>query len=467
MSLFSRLLGRLEKKESAAGPVIAFMLSGKQIPTPRDYERLSHEGYRKNSVVFRCVNLISECAAAVPWQLFRGQGEDKELIEEHPILTLLSAPNPMSGGMDFFKRVYSFRLLSGNSYLEYVEAGGVPMELWTHRPEFMRVVAGDGGMPEAYTFATRGRTQRWDVDKITGRTQLLHSKSFHPLDDWYGMSPLEAAAFEIDQHNAAGAWNYSLLKNQARPSGALVYSPTRDSSPDTMSDEQYLRAKEQIDELYSGAGSEELGRPMLFEGSLKWEELSISPKDMDWLQGRDMSARDIAMAYDVPPQLVGISGSQTFANFEQARLSLYEDAVMPLLDGYTDDLNRWLVPIFDENLHLEFDQDAIPALAVRRREKWAMVQSSTILTINEKRQELGFDRIENPLADEVFVEASKLPLGADVDVDDDEAEATRQLVLPPRDPEEARRQFLLAYGNGRDMSDGITSETGEPDSEAA
>lgn len=391
-----RQLWRLERKQSRAGPLFALFGAGRPTPTPRRYEKLAEEGFQKNAVVFRCVNLVSECAAAVPWVLFRRRGGAKERLEAHALLNLLEMPNPTQGGAAFFKAVYAFRLLSGNSYIEAVGPSegpnaGRPRELWTLRPDRMQIIKGDKGQPAGFQFQAGGRTATWRVEPVSGRSAILHSKSFHPLDDWYGMSPLEAAAFEVDQHNAAGTWNYALLQNSGRPSGALVYSPGEGARSDVLDGEQFARLQQQIDDLVSGAGN--AGRPLILEGGLDWRQISLSPTDLDWLKGRDLSARDIALAFDVPPQLVGIEGSQTFANFEQARLSLYEDAVLPLLDSYRDDLNRWLVPAFDEAFTLEFDEDAIPALAPRRRAVWDMVRKADFLTVNEKRAALGFDAV--------------------------------------------------------------------------
>ena len=385
-----------EVKDSAAGPVIVQFGAGRPAPTPRQYEKLADEGFRKNAIVFRCVNLIAECAAAVPWVLFREGGRDLEQVEAHPLLDLLVRPNPMQGGAAFFHAVYAFRLLAGNSYIEAAapDAGanaGVPRELWVLRPDRMKVIKGENGLPAGHEFKVGGRAVRWDFDPITGRSAILHSKSFHPLDDWYGMSPLEAAAFEVDQHNAAGEWNFSLLKNQARPSGALVYAPRDEGAPDVLSDEQFSRVREQIDRHTGPAAA---GRPLILEGGLDWRQMSLTPTEMDWLKGRDLSARDIALVFDVPPQLVGIEGSQTFANFEQARLSLYEDAVLPLAGSYRDDLNRWLVPAFGTDLELALDQDAISALAPRRERKWRMVRDADFLTVNERRAVLGFAPID-------------------------------------------------------------------------
>jgi HK97 family phage portal protein len=459
------------QKDSLAGPLVAMMNAGRPQATPRRYEKLAQEGYQKNVIVFRCVNLISESAAAIPWQLFSGKGDDKTLIEDHPILDMLARPNPWQGGASFFHMVYSFKLLSGNSYIEAVapETGpnlGVPLELWTHRPERMKVIPSDSGQPGAYQFEANGRKVLWVVNPLDGKSLILHSKTFHPLNDWYGMSPLEAAAFEVDQHNAAGEWNFALLRNSGRPSGAFVFTPNKDGVTQNLKDDQFLRLKEMIDDSLSGPAN--AGRPYILEGGLDWRQIAMSPHDMDWLKGRDLSARDIAMAYDVPPQLVGIEGSQTFANFAQARLSLYEDAVLPLVDCYKDDLNYWLVPQFGDDLQLDYDEDAIPALAPRREAKWAQVKEADFLSTNEKRAELGFDLRDEPEADEILIPLGKVPLSSagalpppapgkppgdddedDADDAEEEEEADKLLAPPvggflPGQIEDIRR---IGYGN--------------------
>ncbi|MCK5556260.1 MAG: phage portal protein, partial [Alphaproteobacteria bacterium] len=115
-----------------------------------------------------------------------------------------------------------------------------------------------------------------------------------------------------------------------------------------------------------------------------------SPKDMDWLAGKDVSAREIALAFNVPAQLIGINGSLTFSNFEQARLSLFEDAVLPLLDHVKDEINNWLTPQFGDDLAIEYDADKIDALAPRREKVWERMSKADFMTINEKRSALGF-----------------------------------------------------------------------------
>ncbi|WCR58033.1 MAG: hypothetical protein PG980_000505 [Wolbachia endosymbiont of Ctenocephalides felis wCfeJ] len=117
------------------------------------------------------------------------------------------------------------------------------------------------------------------VNKLTGRSVVLF-KTFNPLSDWYGLLPIEAAAYSIDQHNQAGAWNQAILQNGARPSGAIVIKSTKDGSSGNLSQGQYQRLKEQINDHCSG--SVNAGRPILLEGGLEWKEMSLTPRDMDF-----------------------------------------------------------------------------------------------------------------------------------------------------------------------------------------
>ena len=81
---------------------------------------------------------------------------------------------------------------------------------------------------------------------------------------------------------------------------------------------------------------------MLLEQGLDWKQMALTPKDMDWIKGKDVSAREIALAYGVSSQLVGIPDSQTYSNMREARLAFWEDSVIPLAMRGRDALNTWL-----------------------------------------------------------------------------------------------------------------------------
>ncbi len=383
-----------ERKASQAANLMVPFGAGQPRFTPRQYDALADEGYRKNVIAYRAIQLVSRNAACIPFTVYRGRSEGRLRLQDHPLLSLLRQPNPMQGGAEFFESVYAFYLIAGNSYLEAIQASdGQPRELWTLRPDRMRVIPSSDGIVAAYRYQLGQQHVDYSVNAVSGQADVLHVKTFHPLDDWYGMSPLEAAAVAVDQHNDAARWNASLLQSSGRPSGALVFKPAHADAPDTLTEGQRVALRHELETYYSGAG--QAGRPLVLEGGLDWREMALSPKDMDWLAGKDVSAREIALAFHVPSQLIGIEGSLTFANFEQARLALYDDAILPLVDHIKAELNNWLVPRFGEDLYIDYDLDAIEALAPRREKTWARIAAASFMTVNEKRQALGLP----PLSD--------------------------------------------------------------------
>ncbi len=394
-------------KTTHARTFLAYAPAGRAVWTPRQYDRFAREGYQKNVIAYRCIRMISEGAASVPWRLFRRRGGRLAALDAHPLLALLKRPNPTHGGGRFRERVFAFVQIAGNAYVEAVgPEGGAPRELWSPRPDRMKVVPHESGAVGGYEYTVGGRTKRWPVDVVTGRSPILHLKAFHPLDDWYGMSPVEAAAFSIDQHNAAGAWNQALLQNAGRPSGALVYTPGEGGGG--LSHEQRQRLDEMLAEQWTGP--RHAGRPLILEGGLDWKDMSLSPKEMDWLAGRDVSARDVANAFGVPAQLVGVPDAQTYANNREARLAMWEQVIIPLVLSTIDDFNVWLAPMFGDDLEFGADFDQVPALAPRRERLWERIGNANFLTINEKRATVGLGPVAD--GDTVLVPAKSRPLGA-------------------------------------------------------
>lgn len=386
-----KALRGLDIKASRAAPVIAMQHPRAATWTPRRFDALAEEGYRKNVIAYRAINQVARAAASVAWRLTRRTSAGPVPVADHGLLRLLDRPNPLMARAEFVEAVVGFLLIAGNSFVEAVEGAAGPRELWPLRPDRMKVIASKTGLPQGFVFTVAGAERRWDADPVTGRAAVLHLRSFHPLDDWYGLSPLEAAAAAIDQRNQSDAWNMALLQNGARPSGALVYEP-REGAGANLTDEQFARLKSEIGEQYGGARN--AGRPMLLDGGLRWQEMSLSPKDMDFLDSRNAAARDVALAFGVPPQLLGIPGDNTYSNYQEARLALWEDTVIPLLRHLRDELNAWLAPFFpEEDLALEVDLDDIPALALRRQSVWKRLQAADFLTLNEKRQIAGYPPI--------------------------------------------------------------------------
>ena len=371
-----------EAKASRAAPLIAWQGAGRARWTPRDYAALAREGYMTNAIAYRAVRLVAENVAAVTWLLFEGEAER----DSHPLLDLMARPNPRQDGAAFLDSVVAHLLLAGNAYIENVSLGGQVRELHVLRPDRMRVVPGADGWPEAYEYHVAGRTLRFAQEGAP--PPILHLTQFHPLDDHYGLSALEAAAVAVDTHNAAARWNKALLDNAARPCGALVYAGPDGS---VLADNQFERLKRELEDQYQGARN--AGRPMLLEGGLDWKPMSLSPKDMDFLDAKHNAAREIALCFGVPPMLLGIPGDNTYANYQEANRALVRATVLPLAARLGTALAQWLSPAFGA-VRLLVDTDRIEALAADRAALWERVSAAPFLTVNEKRAAVGYAPVE-------------------------------------------------------------------------
>lgn len=399
MRPFDRLLGKKqtqttsgqEQKQSAVAHYLdgaETMWIGLNDPrwSGRNYKSLAEEGYRKNVITHRAVRILAESAASIPIQLFRGD----QRLDHHQLLDLLERPNPTQGRAGFFETVYAYLNIAGNSYLEVTLGGdGKPGELYALRPDRMKIVPGVSGWPKAYLYGVQGQQHHFPVEQLSGKSSILHVKTFHPTDDHYGMSPLEAAAFSIDVHNAASAWNKALLDNSARPSGALVFEPKEGNG--VLSREQFDRLKQEMEENFQG--SRNARRPLLLEGGLKWQQMAFSPADMDFINAKHVSAREIALAFGVPPMMLSIPGDNTYSNYQEANRALWRTTLLPMMSKMMSALNNWLVPYFGEDLKLSYDLDAIPALSHDRQAHWQRINQADFMTVNEKRAAVGLGAI--------------------------------------------------------------------------
>ncbi len=373
-----------ETKASATGRVVARATlgggSGRTVWSPRDTVSLGKTGFLGNPIGFRCVKLVSEAAAALPLIC----QDHARRYEQHPVMDLIRQPNAAQGRAELFEAIYGYLLLSGNAYVEAVpRVGALPGELHVLRSDRMSLVPGADGWPVAYDYTVGGRTHRFAM--TPDLQPVCHIKSFHPQDDHYGFSPMQAAAVAIDVHTSASSWSKALLDNAARPSGAMVYKGVDGNG--TLSADQYDRLVGEMEMHHQGARN--AGRPMLLEGGLDWKPMGFSPSDMEFQKTKEAAAREIAIAFGVPPMLMGIPGDATYANYQEANRAFYRLTVLPLAARVTAAISHWLSAFTGEVVEMKPDLDQIPALAVERDQQWARVGTADFLSAAEKRAILG------------------------------------------------------------------------------
>ena len=373
--------------KSARQPLVALQLSSRASWTPRDYGGLVREGYQKNAIGYRCVRMISEAAASVPLCVRRQKNRVQVCEPNDPAARFLSRGNPMGIAAEVLESFYGYLQVGGNAYFEAALVDGVPSALYALRPDRVSVVTGRDGWPSGYDYEAGGYKRRFRRDAATGRSAIHHMRLFHPASEAYGFSPLEAAAQAVDVHNEGGRWAKALLDNSARPSGALIYKGGEGA--ERLSDDAFERLKSELEGQHSGA--RHAGRPMVLEGGLDWKAMSLTPNDMDFIEARREAAREIALAFGVPPMLLGIPGDLSYANYKEANQAFWRQTIIPLVSKTARGMEGWLQPFFGEDLRITADLDAVPALSEERAKLWARLGEASFLSDTERRAMAGLE----------------------------------------------------------------------------
>jgi HK97 family phage portal protein len=340
------------------------------VRAPFEYQGAVRRAYLDNPVAQRAVRLVAEGIGAAP------------LLPTAPELAGLVRAT--SAGQPLLETLASQLLLHGNAYVQVLKDGaGRPVELFALRPERVSAIIGADGWPEAFAYRVGEQAMTIPLLDADASPNIIHIRSFHPADDHYGAGCLAAADQAVAIHNAAANWNRSLLENAARPSGALVFD---NSDGAGLTSEQFDRLKLELTQAFAGEGN--AGRPMLLEGGLKWQSLSLSPADMDFATLKAAAARDIALAFGVPPMLLGLPGDSTHANYREANRALWRLTLLPMAGKILAALHEGLVTWFAD-APLAVDLDRVPALAEDRQALWSQVSGADFLTADEKRTMLG------------------------------------------------------------------------------
>lgn len=357
----------------SAAPLIALQLGQSAHWTPQSFNALCREGYGRNPIVYRCVRLISEAAASVPLTILESPDGDA-------FLNRASLSQTLTQTLEAF---YGYLQLSGEAYLEAISVNALPYTLGVICPDTVTPLAArSGGITGWEIVAPQNAPRQLQMHIASGRSPIFHMSLFSPKGT---VSPLNACAQAVDLHNEGGRWAKALLENSARPSGALIYKGV--NGAEHLTDEQFERLKREFETGHTGA--RHAGRPLVLEGGLDWKSMSLSPADMDFIEARREAAREIALAFGVPPMLLGLPGDNTYANYREANQAFWRQTVLPLVQKTAAGLQNWLRPWFDDALRIRPDFEQVPALAEDRNRLWQRLSGADFLSNAEKRALAG------------------------------------------------------------------------------
>lgn len=383
-----------------------------------NYPSYSFNGYSKNVVVYHCISGIADAVADLTYILM----ENGQEIEKDDVLKLLKRPNPRQNFKEFIRYIVAYKLIAGNCYVQSIATDGrmrKVLELNTLRPDRVTIVPNTFALPYEYIYTINGKSIVYPVDPVTFLADVLHIKYFHPLNDLYGLSPIQVAMMNIDQHNSANEWNQKLLLNHAKPSG--IYNLKNQGN---LSTEQREQIMQKLDERIKG--KENAGNPVIAGMDVEYIQTSLTPAEMDWVNSKNVTSRDICLAFKYPAFMLGMAEGSTFNNLSEARISFYEETVLPLAESIYSELAYYLSRILNRDLDLIVDKDRISALSDRRiasRNNAVTGVNAGIISRNEAREEIDYKPLPISQMDVPTIPAGQLPVdfdAADTEINPDD-----------------------------------------------
>lgn len=355
--------------------------------------------YKSLVWVYRCVSAYSSAISSVPWKVFNAKGTEESHVPGHPLERLLNTPNSFFGRREFFDTWTAHLFLSGRAYWEKVSVGKDVRELWNIRPDYMKPIPNQNTFISNYEFRPPSA-----IKAIPFAVQdIVEFKFIDPLDAYGCLSPLAAASRAMATENSAIGWNRSMLDNSGIPGG--IYKIPVTSTTKAQRDE----LKAAIKEAYGGKNKFET---MILWGGMDWTRMGFSPTDMQFLEQRRLNKYEICSVFGVPPQMVGAQEDPTYSNYAVARLSFWEDSVIPLLAWIESKVNAQITPSFGPNLIARYDLTRVPAMREAFTQQinngfklWQMGWP-----INAINRRLGLGMTAVPWGDSAYVQINMTPI---------------------------------------------------------
>lgn len=342
----SRALGPGGGKQGLT-PTSLLRFGGDPIWKEWDTQTAIDQGFKASTWVYASINRIAKSVAAVPWITFKAnsRAEDPEVMRDSAMSELLRRPNNHMDGNMFFRTLISHLYLGGNAILlkQYASsrASGtrgkrVVTGLWPINPGKVTVKHKSEESPTSLDLIYEVTTPRGGKIKIPA-ADIVHIMFVDPGNPIWGMSPLQAASRIVDTDTEAVKWNMTALQNRSIPDGVFTFDQPLTTS-------QWEEARQSVIEEYSGKDNSR--RPWVVGGGARWQQMSLSAAEMDWLESRKMTRDEIVAVFEVPPPLVQIYEDATLANIQTAREILWVDTIIPVLDVLAAALTYELGPDF-------------------------------------------------------------------------------------------------------------------------
>ena len=355
--------------------------------------------YGRSVYVYACVSKIAQKTASIDWQFYRikNKGGDKQEVFIHEAIDLLYKPNPFQTKGEFFERYVINKKLSGEAFVLKIRKNGPGskvVEMWNLRPDRVTIVKDKDLYIRGFEFNTSNGTVLFDP------ADIIYDSQPNPLDEFSGMSALFAANTRVETELNAVTYQRNFFQNSARPDFIL-------KTTNRVTNAQKEDIRDSWEKRHKGALAS--GRGAFLEGGMEYQQISISQREMDYIESLKMTRDDILTAFGVPKPIVAITDDVNLANAQTAMEIFISETIVPEIKRLTERLNEDLIgPEFGDVFYIDFI-DPTPKNIKEKSEIQQIQIQSGVLLINEAREELGLD----PLAggDTLYQPISNIAVG--------------------------------------------------------
>lgn len=438
-SIFAGELAKLEKElEKNIGSQIYQQLlrnvKGMPVYMPDNVESYIKDGYLFNPNVYAIVSTIAQKAATnIPWSVYEVKN-DKALglykcaaydlpqykreviktkalvpIESHDLNLIFQNPNQLQTWSELVEQAVGFKLVTGETYLHCIGPqnganSGKIKEVWVLPSQIVVIVAGDKTQPVKQYELVGDRTT------IIPYNQVIHLKYWTPNyingQFLHGISPIQAGRRVVTRSNSS----YDAMVASFQNMGANgILSGRVNSGDQALTEEQAEMIKQRYKREY--AGPKNAGKPIITSAALEWQQMGMSPVDLNIIESDKMDLRSLCRIYKYPSELMGDAENKTYSNTKEAGSAAYTNAIIPALVQLRDALNKFIKGKYEDNIYIDFDTSMVSELQDDLTEMATALGGAWWIKPNEKRDLMSFGADDkNPLMDDYWVPAGYVPM---------------------------------------------------------
>lgn len=336
-------------------------------------ERVNETSVLALSAAWACVNLVAGTIGSLPLMVYRTDRNGRRTIaKDHPLYRILhDSPNADQTALDFLEGLAASVELKGNAVAEITRGGDdrvislTPM-LWDET-----TVTRNGAGALVY---------RWR-DRTLTENNVLHVRGFGGNPEG-GLSTLAYGRNTFGLATAIERSAGTMFSNGVRPSGVLKFK-------EWLKPEQRQAAEDRLTQKFVGAMN--AGRPLVLEGGVEWQQLTLNPEDAQMLESRRFSVEDICRFFGVPPHMVGHTdkASSWGTGLEQQTLGFQKFTLRRRLKRIEMALEKRLLTPADraDGITIEFSLEGLlRGDSAARSAFYASALQNGWMTINEVRE---------------------------------------------------------------------------------